>query len=261
MSVCACFTLWEAQFRDTSYDEDDKKKRHIEGEICSVLTSNLPVGYRVDRGNPDKRKSKGASKKQVSSWYQPFDLVEWGSRRRDSHLANDWSSLKLLSAYKAVHCVTDPRAMRALLKDKLETDVEKNPGPASRAQRQARNTRRKRRRVRRRIDRIRKVQKEWVKGNKTMATWNVQRATIHGSRFGEIVKCKRNGTDITFITELNTFSHGIKKFETDGESMYLLHSIKAGVMMRGKRYRKWETEGRKWYPADRVTTVEYTDST
>jgi len=32
--------------------------------------------------------------------------------------------------------------------------------------------------------------------------------------------------DITFVTELNTFSHGIKKFEIDGESMYLVHSMK-----------------------------------
>ena len=208
-----------------------------------------------------KGSQNGVSKKQVSRWYQLFDLVEWGSRRRDSHLADDWSSLKLSSAYNAVHCTSDQRAMRALLKDKLETDVEKNPGPASRTQRQARNTRRKRRRVRRRIDRIRTLQKEWVKGNKTIATWNVQMANIHGGRFGEIVKsCKWNGTDIPFVTKLNTFSRGIKKFETDGESMYLLHSMKTGVLMRGKWYRKWKTEGRKWYPADGVTTVEFRDS-
>ena len=30
--------------------------------------------------------------------------------------------------------------------------------------------------------------------------------------------------------------------------------------MRGKWYRKWETEGRKWYPADRVATEEFRDS-
>ena len=58
--------------------------------------------------------------------------------------------------------------------------------------------------------------------------------------------------DITFVTELNTVGYGIKKFEIDGESMYLLHSTKTGVLMRGKWYRKWEAEGRKWYPADRV---------
>ena len=62
------------------------------------------------------------------------------------------------------------------------------------------------------------------------------------------------------MTELNTFSHGIKKFEIDGESMYLLHSTKTGVLMRGKWYRTWETEGRKWYPADRITTVEFRDA-
>jgi len=66
--------------------------------------------------------------------------------------------------------------------------------------------------------------------------------------------------DITFVTELNTFSHGIKKFEIDGESMYLVHSMKKGVLTRGKWYRKWETEGREWYPSDGVTTVEFRDA-
>ena len=70
-------------------------------------------------------------------------------------------------------------------------------------------------------------------------TWNVQRANIHGGRFGEIIKlCKRSGMDITFVTELHTFSHGIKKFEIDGESMYLLQSTKKGVLMRGRQSNK-----------------------
>ena len=65
----------------------------------------------------------------------------------------------------------------------------------------------KRRRARRRINKIRIFQKDWVKGNKTIAMWNVQGANVHGGRFGEIVKlCKRNGADITFVTELNTFA-------------------------------------------------------
>ena len=72
--------------------------------------------------------------------------------------------------------------------------------------------------------------------------------------------CKRNGTYITFVTELNTFSNGIKRFQIDGESIYFLPSTKTGVLMRGKWYRKWETEGRKWYAADRETTVEFRDS-
>ena len=158
--------------------------------------------------------------------------MEWGSQWRDSHLANGLSSLQLLTTYNAVHCVTDPRAMSALLKNKLETDVEKNPGPSSQAQRQVRNARRKRRRSRRRISKIRMLQKESVKGSKIIATWNVQRANIHGGRFRKIVKlCKRSGMDITFLTELHTFSHGIKKIEIDGESMYLLHSTKTGVLI------------------------------
>ena len=213
----------------------------------------LLIASRADRGNPNKRTSKGTSKKPVASRHQPIDLVEWGSQRRDSHIASGWSSLKLLMAYNAVHCVTDPRALRALVIDRLKIDVEKSPGPASVAQRQARNARRKRRRARRRSKKERKLQTEWVKGNKTNATWNVQRANIHGGRFGEIVKpCTRSEMDIAFVTELNTLNHGIKKYEIDRESMYLLHSTMTGVLMGGKWYRKWETEGRKWYPAERV---------
>ena len=50
--------------------------------------------------------------------------------------------------------------------------------------------------------------------------WIVPRANIHGGRFGEIVKlCKGNGTDITFVTKLNTYSNGIKRSEIDGENM------------------------------------------
>ena len=99
---------------DNDNDDDDNDNDDDDVELCSVMTSYLPVGYRLDRGNPEKRKSKEASRKQVSSRYQPFDLVEWGPQRRDSHLANCWSSLKLWLAYNAVHCVTDPRAVRTL---------------------------------------------------------------------------------------------------------------------------------------------------
>ena len=136
--------------------------------------------------------------------------------------------------------------------------MEKNSGPASQAQGRARNTRRKRRRAKRRINKIRKFPKEWGKGNKTIATWNVF-CTFQGQYTRKILH-KRNGTHINFVTELITFSHGIKKFEIVGESMYLLHSTKTGVLMRGKWYRKWEREGRKWYPADRVARVEFSDS-
>ena len=58
---------------------------------------------------------------------------------------------------------------------------------------------------------------------------------MHGERFGVMVKiCKRGGKDITFMTEPSTFNYGIKKFEIDGESMYLLHSTKKGVLIGGK---------------------------
>jgi len=75
----------------------------------------------------------------------------------------------------------------------------------------------------------------WRKqNNRNVECAEDQYTHIHGGRFGEIVKlCKRSGMDIAFLTELNTFSHGIKKFEIDGESMYLLHSTKTGVLMRG----------------------------
>ena len=60
---------------------DDEVEDEFDAKGCwdsAVITSYLPVGYRANRRNPDKRKSKGASKEQVSNRYQPFDLVEWG---------------------------------------------------------------------------------------------------------------------------------------------------------------------------------------
>ena len=38
---------------------------------------------------------------------------------------------------------------------------------------------------------------------------------------------------MTTLTELNTLSHSIKRFEIDGESIFLSHSTKTGVLMRG----------------------------
>ena len=45
-----------------------------------------------------------------------------------------------------------------------------------------------------------------------------------------------------------------------GKACTFYSLCKKEVLMRGKLYRKWETEGRKWYPADGVTTVEFRDS-
>ena len=118
------------------------------------MISYLPVGCQAGRGNLDNRKSKGASEKRYSIRYLPFDLVEWGSQRKDSHLENGWRYLKLSSAHNTVHCATDPRAMSALVIYEWDIDVEKNPEQARQAQRQARNIKRKRRRARRRISKI-----------------------------------------------------------------------------------------------------------
>ena len=55
---------------DNDDDDDDDDDDDGDDGDGSVMTSYLLVGYRADRGNPDKRKSKGASKKQQSYWYQ-----------------------------------------------------------------------------------------------------------------------------------------------------------------------------------------------
>ena len=83
------------------------------------MTSYLPVGCRVERGNSDKGKSKGPQRYNLQTGINRL-ISSNGDLNREtvSHLANGWSSLKPLSACNAVHCVTDPRAMRALIADK-----------------------------------------------------------------------------------------------------------------------------------------------
>ena len=57
-------------FDDDQAGEDDIIILENDEAHCSVMTSYLLVGYRADRKIPDKRKSKGASKKRESYWYQ-----------------------------------------------------------------------------------------------------------------------------------------------------------------------------------------------
>ena len=56
-------------------DEGDDVEDEIIIAKCSFMTSYLPVGYRADSGNCDKRKSTGASQNRTSNRYQLFDLV------------------------------------------------------------------------------------------------------------------------------------------------------------------------------------------
>ena len=50
------------------------------------------------------------------------------------------------------------------------------------------------------------------------------------------------------MTELSTFNYGIKKFEIDGESMYLQHSTKRGVLMSGEIVHKMRNGTKKVVP-------------
>ena len=78
---------------------------------------------------------------------------------------------------------------------------------------------------------------QWKQNNSNVESTEGQYTRKTVWRNSETMQAERKG--------YYTFSHGIKKSEIDGESMYLLHSTKTGILMRGKWYRKWETEGRK----------------
>ena len=123
--------------------------------------------------------------------------------RREGCLANSPSSLKLWKAskqYKGKTVGLNRRAREAEIDYKRMSDVETNPGPRITVQKAARTRRRLKTRVEKRSHKRKRREEQWADAELRVATWNVRRANIYKSRFGEIVKeCIERGLDIVCV--------------------------------------------------------------
>jgi len=182
---------------------------------------------------------------------------------REGCLANSPSSLKLSKAnkqYKGKPVGLNRRAREADIDNKLMNDIEPNPGPRTTIQKAARTRRRSKKRIEKGIHKRKRKEEQWANVELKVTTWNVRRANIYNSRFGEIVKeCIEKGWDIVCVSELNARADGIKRYTHEGKRRYLVHSRKCGILMTEIVFNVWEMQGKHWQPNDRLTTVEFSN--
>ena len=148
------------------------------------------------------------------------------------------------------------RSREAEIENKQMNDIEPNPGPRTTLQRAARTRRRIKKRLEKGNQKRKRKEEQLASVELKIATWNVRRANIYNSRFGEIVKeCIERGWDIVCVSELNARVDGIQRYTNEGNRRYLVHSRKCGVLMTENVSNVWEMQGKYWQPNDRLTMV------
>ena len=176
-------------------------------------------------------------------------------------VASSPSSLKLSKANKQYEGKTvglSRRAREAEIDNKLMNDIETNPGTRTTLQKAARTRRRLKKRIEQRSHKRKRKEEQWANVELKVATWNVRRANIYNSRFGEIVKeCIEWGWNIVCVSELNARADGIRRYTHGGKRRYLVHSRKCGILMTENVFNVWEMQGKRWQPNDRLTMVEF----
>ena len=183
--------------------------------------------------------------------------------RREGCLANSPSSLQLSKANKQYQGKTvglNRRAREAKIDNKLMNDIETNPGPRTTLQKAARTRRRLKKRIEKRSHKRKRKEEQWANAELKVATWNVRRANIYKSRFGEILKeCIERGWDIVCVcvSELNARADGIRRYTHGGKRRCLVHSRKCGILMTENVFNVREMQGKRWQPNDRLTMVEF----
>ena len=119
------------------------------------------------------------------------NATNWFLYRKEGCLANSPSSLKLSKAnrqYKGKTVGLNRRSREAEIENKLMNDIEPNPGPRTTLQRAARTRRRIKKRLEKGNQKRKRKEEQLANVELKVATWNVRRANIYNSRFGEIVK-------------------------------------------------------------------------
>ena len=150
--------------------------------------------------------------------------------------------------------------------------VELNPGPAwvgTRRGRRGVGIQHRRDRTQRRYER-RKERRRAGNGRQRMenrrlekeckiVTWNVQKLSLREENRRRLrrvcEKIEREGWEIVLLTELTAAGDGVIWLGEGGNRIAVIHSARAGILLRGDSLVKWIEDGsQKWFD-ERVVTV------
>lgn len=92
-------------------------------------------------------------------------------------------------------------------------------------------------------------------------TWNVQRLSLRENnrrRLRRVVEyVERREWETVCLTELKAEDEGVVWLGEDEGRVTVVHSRRAGVLLRGRALDKWIEEGQTMWLEDRVTAVVY----
>ena len=150
--------------------------------------------------------------------------------------------------------------------------VELNPGPAGDGTRRGRRgvgyirgrdrvqRKHERRRERRRARNERqRMEDTRLEREQMIVTWNVQKVSLREENRRRLrrvcEKVEKEGWEIVLLTEVTAAGDGVVWLGEGGNRIAVIHSAKAGILLRGDSLDKWIEDGsQKWY-GERVVSV------
>ena len=144
----------------------------------------------------------------------------------------------------------------------LET-IHPNPGPGRDKSELAKMLRRQRRYVNRkqkRKERRQRKKKPEERLNLELVAWNVQEMSV-GTRNKRKLRLladhvEKRKFDAVFLAEIKAESEGIVWLGEEENQMAVIHSKRAGILLRGDMLRKWREGGKKMKRSDRTVSVK-----
>ena len=135
--------------------------------------------------------------------------------------------------------------------------IHPNPGPHKRDKtEEGKRRRRERRMERRREKRAAKQEKDHL----TIVAWNVQRMSLgtFNKRKAKAVaeQAKKEKWDGVLLSELRSEGNGVEWLGGDDDLVAIIHSQRAGVLLRGDLLKKWCEEGQKKVQDERSVSVK-----
>ena len=191
--------------------------------------------------------------------------VFWGAEEDESgRLALLLKQIVGYSPLRAVSRVDERRRRRTEVGMALSS-IHPNPGPQSEGRRSARRERRRMRRARRREERERRREEERaggvrVKEQLVVVTWNVQSMSMESLRRRKlrmvVSYAEKSGWDVVLLSEVRASGSGVVWLGQDERLVVIVHSERAGVMMRGEALKRWCEGGQRKRWSERHVAVK-----
>ena len=158
----------------------------------------------------------------------------------------------------------EKRCRIAFIRYSLQT-IHPNPGPGRDKSDEGRKRRRERRYEKRRQKREAKLQEGLRQDRKkkvrySIVTWNVQRMTLRDlhKRKAKIVAnhARTNNWDAVLLSEVLAEGPGVVWLGEEENLTVIIHSEKAGILLRGRLLEGWKREGQKKKVSERTVSVK-----